>query len=320
MKKLLLLPVFISILVNGWAQNQLEVNRKAPEINITDWIANVPGDKSLERKYIILEFWATWCAPCLAAVPHINELQTKFADRKDLYFLSISDEKLPKIQSLLKRTEMTTKVVADQTGETFSNFDVKGIPKTILIDNKGIIKWIGHPYGLSEELISNFIADKPIPDKFMILEVEPSNTQEKKEDQLYYQLEVIKGIPDVGSSSSNKWSESGIALKFENYRLRTIISNLKQISEKFIIVPKSIEYELYTLNYFNPKFTRNINNPTLAKTNSDNARMTLLKDLLNIFNLEEVKEKRMEEVYVIEVADESKLEISDEETGHMSSS
>ena len=72
MKKLFSLFAILLFTSYLYAQEKLIVGDKAPKINITDYVLNVPKDKNLENKYIILEFWATWCAPCLNAVPHIN--------------------------------------------------------------------------------------------------------------------------------------------------------------------------------------------------------------------------------------------------------
>ena len=76
--RILILCVIIAFAGNTFAQKDIAVGERAPELVITDYIQNVPLDKSVRNKYILLEFWATWCAPCLGAVPHLNELQDKY--------------------------------------------------------------------------------------------------------------------------------------------------------------------------------------------------------------------------------------------------
>lgn len=86
--------IIISIYLLCSCQN----NEKKHIINITDFIHNIPNNKSFEDKFIVIEFWATWCGPCLDAVPHLNELQEKFKLNNDLVFISMTDEKPEKIQ------------------------------------------------------------------------------------------------------------------------------------------------------------------------------------------------------------------------------
>ena len=160
-----LLNVFIfSFTFFGYSQTELKNNQIAPEIKITNWLKNAPADKTLANKFIVLEFWATWCKPCLEYVPHLNELQKKYK-QDNLLFLSISDEKEARISKILEKINFETIVVTDTSKTTFENYksleynDVMR-PTTVLIDDKGKVKWVGYPKLLTEKVLQSFLQNK----------------------------------------------------------------------------------------------------------------------------------------------------------------
>jgi thiol-disulfide isomerase/thioredoxin len=157
------------LLLSKWAeaQSNIQVGKAAPPIIITDWIANVPADKDLTTRPVVLEFWATWCAPCLEAVPHLNELQSQFA-HTDLRFVSLTDEPVEKVNRLLKRIPFQSVVASDQSKKTQIAYGngktgLEAFPLTVFIDTKGIIRWIGNPNYLDKEILQNLLADNPPP-------------------------------------------------------------------------------------------------------------------------------------------------------------
>jgi thiol-disulfide isomerase/thioredoxin len=163
MKKIVL---FFGLIIfnSSFSQENLRLNEKA-NIKITDWILNIPKDKSLENKYIVLEFWSSSCGPCLKAVGHLNELQKKF-NREDLYFISLTDEKPDEVKKTAKKVSFKSIVVSDQRKYTyFWSNGIKNLvlPLTVLIDNNGIIKWIGMPSLLTESIITNLMENKLEP-------------------------------------------------------------------------------------------------------------------------------------------------------------
>jgi thiol-disulfide isomerase/thioredoxin len=144
----------------------LTINKDSPKINITDWIYNIPSQKDINGKYIVLEFWATWCSPCLKSIPHLNNLQTKF-NQDNLIFISITDEKVSKVKKILELVKFNSIVVTDTTKVTQKNFGnntngISELPLTVLIDDRNVVKWIGKPKNLTEEIMNSFLEKREI--------------------------------------------------------------------------------------------------------------------------------------------------------------
>lgn len=164
MKKIFLSIILLSQFL-AKSQTNLEIDEKAPDINITNWLLNVPESKILKGKFIALEFWATWCAPCLKSVPHLNQLKNKY---KNISFLSLTDEKEERILKTLSKVKFETIVVSDTTKKTFENFksleynDVLR-PSIVLIDDNGIVKWVGYPAILNDKILNDFLSNKLKP-------------------------------------------------------------------------------------------------------------------------------------------------------------
>jgi thiol-disulfide isomerase/thioredoxin len=151
---------FVFLFVVSSSQAQLKVGDKAPEIVITNWIQNVPKSKDLKGKFIIIDFWATWCAPCLESVPHMNDLVDKYKSRKDLVFLAITDENAEKVNRMLKRVHFSSIVVADTSRKTSKDYKATSIPMCVVIDDKNQIQWVGHAAKLTKETIEAIINGK----------------------------------------------------------------------------------------------------------------------------------------------------------------
>ena len=123
-----------------WAKSFL--NEKAPELTVETWISKKPDT---EGKFVIIDFWATWCGPCRKAIPELNEIAKEFS--KDVVVIGISDEPVEKIKA------MKEPVIEYYYGV--------GIPHVIIIDPKGIVRWEGFPllenHKLTPEVVKNLI-------------------------------------------------------------------------------------------------------------------------------------------------------------------
>jgi hypothetical protein len=120
--------------------------------------------------------------PCLSAVPHLNNLHDNFKNREDLLFLSMTYEKAEKIKRTRKKIPFNTVVVSDQTKLNETNFNVDEIPHTVLIDNKGIIRWIGIPE-LNSSIIENLLNGKHFKATFDWQQKEARKVSEEKNQQ-----------------------------------------------------------------------------------------------------------------------------------------
>jgi thiol-disulfide isomerase/thioredoxin len=82
--------------------SQVYPNEISPNISITHQFNEDFSLENIKGKVLVLDFWATWCAPCLASVPHLNTLQSHFSKRDDVIFLSITDENEKKVNNILR--------------------------------------------------------------------------------------------------------------------------------------------------------------------------------------------------------------------------
>jgi uncharacterized protein (TIGR03435 family) len=93
---------------------------------------------SLKGKVVVLEFWATWCSPCVASLPHFNQL-VESLDPAKFQFISIDDEDLKAVQIFLIKKKMSGWVGVDASGAVFGLYGVESRPTTIIVDRNGKI-------------------------------------------------------------------------------------------------------------------------------------------------------------------------------------
>lgn len=93
---------------------------------------------SLKGKVVVLEFWATWCSPCVASLPHLNQLVASL-DPAKFQFLSIDDEEQKAIETFLTKKKTSGWVGVDASGSVFAWYGIKSRPTTIIVDGNGKI-------------------------------------------------------------------------------------------------------------------------------------------------------------------------------------
>ncbi|MBR9845978.1 MAG: TlpA family protein disulfide reductase, partial [Algicola sp.] len=108
-----------------------------------DWsLKDLSGEtydfNSAKGNVILINFWATWCPPCIAEMPSMEELYLKYKDNDKVVFLFVSNEDVAVIEGFMSKKEFSFNVYQSLT-QYPQEFDVTTIPRTFLIDKNGEI-------------------------------------------------------------------------------------------------------------------------------------------------------------------------------------
>jgi peroxiredoxin len=100
-------------------------------------------------KVVMLDFWATWCPPCRASLPHVQKIAADEQRlKKGLVVWVIDDkEEAPTVESFLKENKYTFTVPMDKGGDVLGKYLVRGIPTTVVIGRDGVIRKVFIGYG-----------------------------------------------------------------------------------------------------------------------------------------------------------------------------
>lgn len=126
-----------------WKELQKQQGRTAPALKTGAWIGGKRELAKMKDQIVLIDFWATWCGPCKAAVPHTNELMEKYeADRVGVIAVCCTDGS-EAMQKVATATGMKYPTGADSGSATANAYGVKWWPFYVLVDRKGVIRAAG---------------------------------------------------------------------------------------------------------------------------------------------------------------------------------
>ena len=150
---------------------ELNIGDAAPSLDIEHWIQDGKGyfkpvEEFEKDKVYVVEFWATWCGPCIMSMPHLAELQDQYRG-EGVQVISITNETLEEVKELLSQDhpkagksfdEVTASysLTADPDESVYDDYmrasGAQGIPTAFIVGKDGKIEWTGHPMSMNEPL------------------------------------------------------------------------------------------------------------------------------------------------------------------------
>ena len=115
---------------------QQEQRRSQVDFVVKDLEGHEWSRVDLRGKVVLLNFWATWCPPCVKEMPDLEALYKKY-EKKGLVVLSLSDENEATVRHYLEQRSYDYPIATDPTGRWNKAFEVDGIPKTFVYDREG---------------------------------------------------------------------------------------------------------------------------------------------------------------------------------------
>ncbi len=148
------------------AEEILNIGDPAPKLSVSGWVKGEKVETFEPGKTYVVEFWATWCGPCRASIPHVSELAHKYKE-KGVRFIGVDiwENNLEKVKPFVEEmgAKMDYNVALDSVPEGGSPGDgsmaknwmmaagENGIPAAFIIHD-GKIAWIGHPMSMDNPL------------------------------------------------------------------------------------------------------------------------------------------------------------------------
>lgn len=306
-----LFTLLIANMLFGQDVNSL-AGHQAPPIIFKESLSKNTPPNFYQNKILVIDFWATWCAPCIATFPHFNQLSKKYGSDSVL-FASLTDEPASIARKFFERTkkELIAVKLCDTSHKTGNSFNVQSIPYCVVIDKNNIVRWTGQTYDLTEEVLNNIIKNTAQPEKQPPIAMASNEKPESLSKRTYFSFSISKSDTINGheGGSSRTYKSSYLELSLTNTTLGSCLEQLTGFSKSARIVSNdSIKMkQLIDLDFKAGKDTTlfsSYKNTVLTGAARNNMIISLIGEALK-FDIKVITKKNKH--YELIVADSAKL-------------
>jgi peroxiredoxin len=186
MKRYLLAVALATLPWSGMQAQTPAIGQPAPSFELEAWTNLAKGEKeptpdSLQGRVVLLEFWGTWCAPCVRAMPRIQALHDRLKEH-GLEVLGISYEPVDVIEKFAKSNGYTFALGSDPAKRVVEAYGVTGWPTSIVIGKDGRIAHVGSPYDV-EPAIEKALGLETSPETLLTSALDALASKDRKSIQ-----------------------------------------------------------------------------------------------------------------------------------------
>ena len=131
-------------------------NKVAPEFVLADVSGQTISSASLKGRVVVLDFWATWCAPCLAEMPSVGRVRRSFQDNPKLLFYAVNpgwnEASDDRVKAFVAQHQFTVPLAFDEGGKAIHSFGATSLPFLVILDTKGNIRMTAFGFNTTSQL------------------------------------------------------------------------------------------------------------------------------------------------------------------------